>query len=267
MKLLLEQVCGIALIAGDAIMEVYGRKFSQEEKEDKSPLTEADLAAHHVIVDGLSKISQLPILSEEGDMPAWSERSQWQEYWVIDPLDGTKEFIKRNGEFTVNIALVKQGEPVLGVVYAPALETLYFAAEGVGAFKLEKAKCESIKSAQNIAVSSVGEDTPWRIVGSRSHGSERMEAFVKSLPSHEMVPMGSSLKLCMVAEGKADLYPRLAPTSEWDTAAAHAIVVFAGGLVLKDDLTTLEYNTKEDILNPHFIVAADLNEQWSVFFS
>jgi len=267
MKLLVNQVCEIALQAGQSIMEVYGREFSQEEKADKSPLTEADLAAHHVIVDGLSKISQLPILSEEGDMPAWSERSAWQEYWIIDPLDGTKEFIKRNGEFTVNIALVKAGKPVLGVVYAPALDTLYFAAESVGAYKLEQANAAKPESATPISVGSVESVSTWRIVGSRSHGSERMEAFVKTLPAYEMVPMGSSLKLCMVAEGKADLYPRLAPTSEWDTAAAHAIVLFAGGLVLKDDLTVLEYNTKEDILNPHFIVAAELNEQWSVFFS
>lgn len=267
MKQLLDQVCDIALKAGDAIMEVYGREFSQEEKADKSPLTEADLAAHNVIVKGLSEVSQLPVLSEEGKLPSWAERSEWQEYWIIDPLDGTKEFIKRNGEFTVNIALVKEGKPVLGVVYAPALDTLYFAAEGVGAFKLESAKADSMESAQAIVVSKVNEDAPWRIVGSRSHGSERMEAFVKSLPSYEMVPMGSSLKLCMVAEGKADLYPRLAPTSEWDTAAAHAVVIQAGGLVLKDDLTPLTYNSKDDILNPHFIVCAKIEETWRKFFN
>lgn len=265
MNELLNQACETALDAGREIMEVYGRDFSQTEKDDKSPLTEADLASHKIIVKGLEAISDLPILSEEGELPPWSVRSEWQEYWIIDPLDGTKEFIKRNGEFTVNIALVKQGVPVLGVVYAPALDTLYFAAEGVGAFKLEGAMSSDLNSASPITVAEKG-DEAWKIVGSRSHGSERMEAFVKTLGEYEMVPMGSSLKLCMVAEGKADLYPRLAPTSEWDTAAAQAIVELAGGIVVRDDLSLLRYNSKDDILNPHFIVASKLDDAWISFF-
>ncbi len=267
MKQLLDDVCHIAVQAGEEIMAIYSRDFLQYEKDDKSPLTEADLAAHHVITAGLSRISQLPILSEEGRLPAWTERSDWDQYWIIDPLDGTKEFIKRNGEFTVNIALIKQGKPILGVVYAPALEILYFAAESMGAFKLDAAKNTALSKARVISVDSTASVSNWRIVGSRSHGSERMEAFVKTFSSYEMIPMGSSLKLCMVAEGKADLYPRLAPTSEWDTAAAHAVVLEAGGLVLKDDLSELIYNTKDDILNPHFIVCSRLNSIWSSFFN
>lgn len=266
MKDLLNSVNKIALAAGEAIMQIYSRDFSQQEKDDKSPLTEADLASHRLIVEGLSSISDLPLLSEEGDLPDWSERSEWQEYWIIDPLDGTKEFIKRNGEFTVNIALVKQGVPVLGVVYAPALDVLYFAAEGVGAFKLKNALSSSFDLAEKIQVT---ETLPkvWRVVGSRSHGSEKMEAFVKTLGDYEMVPMGSSLKLCMVAEGSADLYPRLAPTSEWDTAAAQAVVEQAGGIVLSDELKVMRYNTKGEILNPHFIVSGCNSDAWSTFFS
>lgn len=265
MNELLNQACEIALDAGKAIMEVYARDFSQTEKDDKSPLTEADLASHKVIVQGLEAVSDLPLLSEEGELPPWSVRSEWQEYWIIDPLDGTKEFIKRNGEFTVNIALVKHGIPVLGVVYAPALDTLYFAAEGVGAFKLEGAMNSNLNSASPITVAEK-DDAAWKIVGSRSHGSERMEAFVKTLGDYEMVPMGSSLKLCMVAEGKADLYPRLAPTSEWDTAAAQAVVEQAGGIVVSDNLSVMRYNTKEVILNPHFIVASRKESDWVNFF-
>lgn len=265
MKELLYQACGIALEAGKSIMDVYGREFTQSEKDDKSPLTEADLASHKVIVNGLSNVSELPILSEEGELPDWDTRKQWKEYWIIDPLDGTKEFIKRNGEFTVNIALVKEGSPVLGVVYAPVLDTIYFAAEGIGSYKLDSAMNQELDNAKPIRVLNDSNEI-WKVVGSRSHGSERMEAFVKTLGESEMVPMGSSLKLCMVAEGKADLYPRLAPTSEWDTAAAQAVVLQAGGLVLKDDLTPLTYNSKDEILNPHFIVCAKIEEAWAKFF-
>ena len=264
-KALLVEVCTIALRAGQAVMNVYGRDFDQQEKEDKSPLTEADLASHNVIVEGISSVSSLPILSEEGKLPAWTERSEWQQYWIIDPLDGTKEFIKRNGEFTINIALVKQGVPVLGVVYAPALDELYLAAESIGSYKLTTAIDSSLEDAKSIKVCASAPST-WRIVGSRSHGSERMESFVGFLGDYQMVPMGSSLKLCMVAEGKADLYPRLAPTSEWDTAAAQAVVEQAGGVVLRDDLSLMRYNTKDDILNPHFIVCASVQDAWADFF-
>jgi len=267
-KQLLEHVCKIAVEAGSAVMEVYGRDFSQQEKDDKSPLTEADLASHKCIVAGLQSISNLPVLSEEGSLPSWEVRSAWDEYWIIDPLDGTKEFIKRNGEFTINIALVRQGKPTLGVVYAPALDTLYFAEQSLGAFKLDRVIDRSdFVDAETISVGkSPRTESVWRVVGSRSHGSERMDAFVEALGAVEMVPMGSSLKLCLVADGQADLYPRLAPTSEWDTAAAHAVVLAAGGLVLNDSLQPLAYNQKEDILNPHFIVCANIESTWASFF-
>lgn len=252
---LLDQVHAIALKAGDAIMAIYAREFSVEEKADKSPLTEADQAAHQVIVAGLQALPvATPILSEE-DIDAFPGTDEQSRYWLVDPLDGTKEFIKRNGEFTVNIALIENGKPVLGVVVAPALDVSYLAAEGVGAFKVEKSGERSlIRVAGKPA-----EGATWRVVGSRSHPSPDLATWLEQLGHHDMLPMGSSLKLCLVAEGAADVYPRLGPTCLWDTGAAQAVVEQAGGRVEALDANAsedqpLSYAIPHEKLNPYFVV-------------
>lgn len=249
---LLDEVEAIALAAGAEIMSIYGREFTVEEKADKSPLTEADAAAHRLIVARLQQLQPLlPILSEE-DVEGFPGADSQGRYWLVDPLDGTKEFIKRNGEFTVNIALVEQGVPVLGVVYAPALDVMYRAAQGLGATKRENS-CTPI----TIQVADHAPGAAWRVVGSRSHASAETTEWLARLDSYEMVAMGSSLKLCLVAEGVADLYPRLGPTSLWDTAAAHAVVSAAGGRVERMDGTALRYDNTDEVLNPWFIVYGD----------
>ncbi|BDX06201.1 3'(2'),5'-bisphosphate nucleotidase CysQ [Planctobacterium marinum] len=259
---LLEPVIAITRDAGDAIMAIYQKDFSIYEKSDDSPLTEADLAAHKIIVQRLAEISDYPILSEESANIDWQERKDWQTYWLVDPLDGTKEFIKKNGEFTVNIALIHQGKAILGVVTAPAINQIYAGVLDGPCFKeLED------KSRTELNPVSVDSAEQLKIVGSRSHQSPEIKGFLEALgkPS-ELVAMGSSLKLCMVAEGKAHLYPRLGPTSEWDTAAAHAVVNAAGGKVTvmtqnengvwQDSGVELLYNQKESVLNPYFLVSA-----------
>lgn len=260
---LLNAINDIAISAGDAIMKIYNSAdFGVEFKDDSSPLTLADKAAHEVIVTGLKKLNIGPILSEEDANISWQERSTWDQYWLVDPLDGTKEFIKKNGEFTVNIALVKNGEPVLGSVYAPAKDLLFYGAAGFGAFKSEAVKTSNhpIKMSPSAVPSS---DRQWRIVGSRSHQSEDFKEFISKFSSADIVAMGSSLKLCLVAEGKADLYPRLGLTSEWDTAAAQAVVEAAGGKVLNwETLMPLRYNQKDSLLNPFFIVCSETSPVW-----
>ncbi|WP_345293181.1 3'(2'),5'-bisphosphate nucleotidase CysQ [Kangiella marina] len=238
----------IAIDAGRKVMSIYERDFDIQEKSDNSPLTEADLASHHCIVESLSTITpNIPILSEESADIDWAERSQWHDYWLIDPLDGTKEFIKKNGEFTINIALISGGEPIFGVVYAPVLDELYFGGESIGAWKRAATSTTSISVSESTA-------TPVTVVGSRSHQSEDMKTYLERFDDYELVPMGSSLKICLVAEGKADIYPRLGPTSEWDTAAAHAVLKAAGGrCILYDTERELTYNSKESLLNPYFI--------------
>lgn len=255
-----QKVIALAKEAGERIMGIYSKDFSIYEKSDESPLTEADLLSHNCLVQGLSEIAaNIPVLSEESSEQTMVERFGWDVYWLIDPLDGTKEFIKKNGEFTVNIALIESGKAVFGVVHAPAIGVTYWGGKD-GAYKEEQEG-----SVERISVS----DTPssngsWRIVGSRSHQSEEFAAFVKKFESSEIVSMGSSLKLCLVAEGEAHLYPRLGLTSEWDTAAAQAVVEAAGGLVLKyPDLDPLIYNSHEDtLLNPFFIVCSRLSDVW-----
>ncbi|WP_404472045.1 3'(2'),5'-bisphosphate nucleotidase CysQ [Vreelandella venusta] len=247
---LLDAVEHIAYEAGDAIMQVYARDFSVQEKDDKSPLTEADQAAHSVIMRGLKALPiQLPILSEE-DTEGFAGVDSQGRYWLVDPLDGTKEFIKRNDEFTVNIALIENGIPVLGVVTAPALGTAYVAAKGIGAFKIAP-------EGQRHAIQVAGEPeagATWRVVGSRSHPSPDLAAWLDELGIYEMLPMGSSLKLCLIAEGKADAYPRLGPTCLWDTGAAQAVVCYAGGRVETLEGEPLSYATPNEKLNPHFVV-------------
>ena len=258
---LLTKVEAIAREAGAAIMGIYAREYSVQEKEDKSPLTEADVAAHTIIVRRLSELSpSLPILSEE-DKESFSGPDQAGRYWLVDPLDGTKEFIKRNGEFTVNIALVEQGRPVLGVVFAPALNTAYSAALGIGAFK-QVGKEERMQ----INVALHDSRIPWKVVGSRSHAGDSLGVLLNKLGAHEMLPMGSSLKFCMVAEGSADVYPRLGPTSLWDTAAAQCVVEQAGGRVIKLTGESLGYGEVSEILNPFFVVHGQSSMDWATLF-
>lgn len=241
-------------------MAIYRRDFSVESKADDSPLTEADLVAHRCLMELLQDVLPgVPVLSEESDLAAYEVRRQWTRYWLIDPIDGTKEFIKRNGEFTLNVALIEGCVPRFGVVHAPALGTTWWGQQGEGAFRIDDGRSRAIEARQLPDPA----QEPWKIVGSRSHGSAAFEAFCRALPAHERVTMGSSLKLCLVAEGAADLYPRLVPTCEWDTAAAHAVVLAAGGDVLEaQTLAPLRYNRKESLYNPDFIVCRGRDERW-----
>lgn len=246
---MLEQICQLARAAGDAIMQVYdgAQPMDIERKADDSPVTAADLAAHQVIVKGLKTLTpEVPVLSEE-DPPAWEIRQQWQRYWLVDPLDGTKEFIKRNGEFTVNIALIEKGKPVLGVVYAPAIGVLYAAAEGK-AWKEEGGHKTQIH---------VRDARPPLVVVSRSHfdKDEELQEYLQQLGEHQTTAIGSSLKFCLVAEGKAQLYPRFGPTNIWDTGAGHAVAIAAGAHVHDWQGKTLDYAPRESFLNPGFRVS------------
>ncbi|MGA8864107.1 MAG: 3'(2'),5'-bisphosphate nucleotidase CysQ [Gallionella sp.] len=245
----------LARAAGTAIMDIYhGEDFGETSKADNSPLTLADLAAHKVIVDGLGKFApQYPVLSEEAADISYAVRSRWASFWLVDPLDGTKEFLKRNGEFTVNIALVEHGIPVLGVVYAPVLGVCYFAARGTGAF-VQRGDA----AAQAIRAEAHPDGSVIKVVASRSHSDVRTAALLQKLGKHECISMGSSLKLCLIAEAAAHFYPRLGPTMEWDTAAAHAVVIEAGGMVCDTGERALRYN-KEDMHNPEFLVLAKAN--------
>ncbi|MEO7387777.1 MAG: 3'(2'),5'-bisphosphate nucleotidase CysQ, partial [Gammaproteobacteria bacterium] len=228
-----------------------------ETKADQSPLTAADRAAHEVIAAGLARLApEIPLWSEESAAIAWETRRQWPEFWLVDPLDGTKEFIKRNGEFTVNIALVRGHSPVLGVVHAPVLDRDYWGIAAGGAFRASAGgPGEPIRVRAPTA-------TPVQVAGSRSHREPAMDGILERLGPHSFVSMGSSLKFCLVAEGAADFYPRLGPTSEWDTAAAQAVVEAAGGAVLDLDGRPLRYNTRPEILNPFFIVRGDPGRDW-----
>ena len=255
----LEPVRVLAIEASAKILEIYATAFGVTVKEDRSPLTAADLAAHHAIVAGLQRLTpNLPILSEESASVPFAERAQWRRYWLVDPLDGTKEFIQRNGQFTVNIALIEDHEPVLGVVRVPVTGLGYYAARGYGAFREEPGQ-----PSQPITVKPLQAGEPVRVVGSRSHGGPGLQAFVAKLGAHHLVTIGSSLKFCQVAEGAADVYPRLGLTSEWDTAAAQAIVEVAGGRVVSAETgEPLRYNTRASLLNPHFIVYGDASRDW-----
>jgi 3'(2'), 5'-bisphosphate nucleotidase len=233
--------------AGAAIMQVYDGGFTVQHKEDDSPLTQADLESQRVIIDALSQLTpDIPILSEESAQAPWSERRTWQELWVVDPLDGTREFVKRNGEFTVNVALVLEHEPVLGLVAAPAQGLLYWGARGVGAFSHHR-------GAAQLPIHVSAPQDPLRVVGSRSHASAETTAYLTGVAPHVMTGIGSSLKFCLVAEGKADLYPRFGPTSEWDTAAGQALLEAAGGHVTRLDGHRLRYNCRESVVNGDFL--------------
>jgi 3'(2'), 5'-bisphosphate nucleotidase len=257
-RALLESVVAIAREAGERILEVYRSDFAVETKDDRSPLTAADRASHEAIVRALGRLTpHVPVWSEESATADFAERSRWPRFWLVDPLDGTKEFIRRNGEFTVNIALVEGHEPVLGVVHVPALGRDYWGCRGAGAFRADGAA-----PPRAIAVRRPAAD-PVRVVGSRSHRGDSLSGFLDRLGRHELVAMGSSLKFCLVAEGAADVYPRLGPTSEWDTAAAQAVVEAAGGAVTDLEGRPLRYNRGPGVLNPPFLVFGDPGRDWA----
>jgi 3'(2'), 5'-bisphosphate nucleotidase len=248
--------------AGRAIMKIYAEDFEVTTKSDESPLTQADLSAHRILVEGLKTLSpDVPVFSEEDADIEFAIRRAWSRYWLIDPLDGTREFIGRNGEFTVNVALIDNHEAVFGVVGIPAQAVLFWGDVRAGtAFRRASGKTTRIHSRCR------DEAEPLAIVASRSHGGERLENWLDTVAQMfgetTRTPVGSSLKLCILAEGRADLYPRLGPTSEWDIAAAHAVLVAAGGDLWAADGSTLRYNTKESVLNPDFIAAGDANYGW-----
>ncbi len=254
-----EQIIDIARRAGDAILKVYNTDFSVYEKSDQSPLTEADLAAHKIIANSLLELTpEIPILSEESANIPYSLRRTWERYWLIDPLDGTKEFIKRNGEFTVNIALIDNMRPILGVIYVPVTQATYYGSTE-GAFKqLPGEEAEQIRVCPKHS-------RPIRVAGSRSHAGDSLKCYLNNLGAHEIIHMGSSLKSCLVAEGKADIYPRLGPTSEWDTGAAQAVIEAAGGRITDTNMQPLQYNCKDSLLNPDFFVFGDLDHDWSSY--
>ncbi|WP_346210537.1 3'(2'),5'-bisphosphate nucleotidase CysQ [Aeromonas salmonicida] len=245
----------IARAAGDTIMAIYSQAFTVEYKGDESPLTAADKGAHEVIVQALAGLTpDIPVLSEESGPEVMGLRHGWSRYWLVDPLDGTKEFVSRNGEFTVNIALIEDGKPLWGLVYAPVLNRLWYGGNGIGAWRVADGKREAIQTLPHQ------EGAPWRVVGSRNHLSRETLDYLARFGDIErgeieLVSMGSSLKFCIIAEGGAELYPRLAPTCEWDTAAAQAVLEGAGGSVTRLDGSPLAYN-KPDILNPWFVARA-----------
>lgn len=253
---LLQPLTTIAERAGQAILEIYASDFTATEKTDHSPLTEADLAAHRIIVAALHELTpDMPVLSEESATVPYAVRRSWERYWLVDPLDGTKEFIKKNGEFTVNIALIERGEPVIGVVHVPVTATSYLGCSGVGAFR------QNAQGRAPIRVQ-LPPASPPRVVASRSHRGPEVDAFLEKLGPHEIVSVGSSLKFCLLAEGRADLYPRLGPTCEWDTAAGHAVAMAAGATVLNINGAPLHYNQKDTLLNPYFLVFSDAGFDW-----
>ena len=251
-----EPVLQMARDAGAAIMQVYVQDFSVEHKDDRSPLTAADMAAHHLIVAGLKALTpDIPVLSEESASIDWNVRRNWQRYWLVDPLDGTREFVKKNGEFTVNIALIENGIPTFGVVYAPALDELHYGIRGVGAFVCDGASRIPITSRRPAAA-------PLHVAASRSHLDTRSAAAIERMGEVTLLGMGSSLKFCRMAEARLDVYPRFAPTSEWDTAAGQCVLEAAGGVVMTLDGKSLAYNSKDSLLNPDFLALGDPHLPW-----
>ena len=249
---LLLEICKISTLAGDEILQIYNDKIEVVQKKDLSPLTKADIASNKIILRSLEAIdNSIPVLSEES-LVNWNKRKKWNKYWLVDPLDGTKEFIKKNGEFTVNIALIENNKPILGVIYVPTKSILYFAQKNFGSFKINNnTEFKNLDGAKKIFVSN--KKIIERVIGSRSHSNQYFDDWIKNnFPNTEIVQAGSSYKFCLIAEGSADIYPRFGPTSEWDIAAGHIIVNEAGGEVRTFDNTGINYNTKEDLINPHF---------------
>jgi len=257
-----EALADIVAAAGREILAIYATDFDVTTKADDSPLTQADLAAHRVIRRGLAELaSDIPILSEEAALPDYATRRGWSRYWLVDPLDGTKEFINKNGEFTVNIALIEGDRATLGVVGVPAQQVIY-----TGDVVIGRAERRDQHGVRTLSARKLDISRPLVVVASRSHGGERLERFIDALREQfttvDRTPVGSSLKLCILAEGRADIYPRLGPTSEWDIAAAHAVLEASGGAVWRFDHSPLRYNTKESLLNPDFVAVADAGYDW-----
>ena len=259
---LLTKAADLSVIAGNEILKVYSRSdFQVEVKDDQSPLTLADKKSHEVIIRGLES-TEIPVLSEESSEISWKQRREWNQYWLVDPLDGTKEFIKRNDEFTVNIALIEEGNPVLGVIYIPVFDVMYFALKASGAFKLSKPGMSNSENSSQELMQKATKLPAYhysgkiRVVASRSHLSPETSQFIEDLEKNygdvSIVAAGSSLKLCLIAEGNAEIYPRMGPTMEWDIAAGHVIITESGGSISKIDDTLVEYN-KQDLLNPWFV--------------
>jgi len=250
---LIEKVLKLSKDAGELILDIYKDYNSNFElKEDKSPLTAADIASHNLIVEGLKNLTpSLPIISEEDSSIHFKVRSSWNQYWLIDPLDGTKEFLNKNDEFTVNIALINKNEPIFGVIYIPVSGKTYWGAIEQGSFLIKRSGTQkSISVAKNT-------DKKLRIVTSRSHASKELGNFLEKIKDYKILRKGSSLKFCLIAEGLADIYPRLGPTSEWDVAAGEAIVKYAGGYIYDKDSKPMTYNQKDSYINPNFIVSND----------
>jgi 3'(2'), 5'-bisphosphate nucleotidase len=255
--------CALARTAGRAILQIYGSDFAVERKQDNSPLTAADLAAHRAIVDGLRILTpHIPVLSEESaEHAAWNERQRWARYWLVDPLDGTREFVKRNGEFTVNIALIEDHQPTLGVVFAPVLDEMYWAWRG------GHACAQTLAQSGKVELHTRRRAVPLVVAGSRSHADPRTLAALDKLGAHELKPLGSSLKFCRAARGDVDLYIRYGLTSEWDTAAGQCVLEQAGGGVSLMTGEPLRYNTKESLLNPDFLAYGDVSVDWAQLLS
>ncbi len=264
-RALLEPLDALSREAARAILEIYDRDdFDVTRKDDDSPLTAADIASHKLLCAGLERLEpRLPILSEENaERIGTRERLGWQRYWLVDPLDGTKEFLKRNGEFTINIALVEDGVPVLGIVHVPVSGMSYLGLAGHGAESRDgKGATHVLKAAGPVT------SRPVRIVGSRSHAGGELEDFAARLGEHEFHPVGSALKFCLVASGEADVYPRLKPTCEWDTAAGQAVLEAAGGEVIELDGTPLRYNRRESLVNPYFLASGDPARDYAAVLS
>lgn len=257
LKALEAPVIDIVRAAGRHILEIYDTDFAVQRKADRSPVTAADLGAHRIMSEALARLTpDWPVLSEEGPIPPWETRREWSRYWLVDPLDGTREFVKRNGEFAAIVALVEAHRPVLGVVFAPVLDSLYYASAGNGAFKIEADQAPRPIRVRPLLGSTV------RVAGSRSHSDRRLVEYLRRLGRYESVPLGSALKACLVAEGRADLYPRFGATHEWDTAAAQCILEEAGGALTDFTLRPLRYNTKPSLVNPGFFAFGDRSHDW-----
>lgn len=256
-KLLLD-VCNIAIQAGNEILNFYNEDIEFISKDDLSPLTKADLASNKLILHLLNNLDvNIPILSEESIVD-WKTRKTWNRYWLVDPLDGTKEFIKKNGEFTVNIALIENNNPILGIIFVPVKSTLYFAQKNYGSYKIHtRVELNSLDRAKKITVSN--QSASLRVIGSRSHSNDNFTNWVnEKFPKAKIIQVGSSLKFCLIAEGGAEVYPRFGPTSEWDIAAGHIILNEAGGRISTFENNSINYNTKEDILNPEFYAIGNI---------
>jgi len=253
------QACNIARQAGIKILEVYDEKYEIQKKSDQTPVTTADIIAHELICEQLKNLTpDIPVLSEESTKIPYATRKTWQRYWLVDPLDGTREFIKHNDEFTVNIALIENTKSIMGIIYVPVTAQTYYAWKNSKAYKINKNEQQKIIQTRALPKCPV-------IAGSRSHGTEKLKDYLTKLGDIELISVGSSLKSCLVAEGKVDLYPRLGLTSEWDTAAAQCIVEQAGGKILKTNMQPMSYNTKDSLLNPEFFVFGDPSHDWSQY--